>query len=406
VDLDYRSAALSVLTPVDPNERYRRRRRRSRRTYLLRRAVALAMLVVFAAGFAFGAKTLARDSSGPERTAATKPAVKTQKSQGPRLHHPVPKEIRGVHVTMALAGLEGKLAEYVDLRHSGLNTIELDDKDENGDIGFTDGMPQLAKTVGAARPYYDGKAAARQIHKAGLYLIGRVVSFEDPVLSRNRPGLALQNPDGSVWKTAAGLGWINPYDRRNWHYLVAVGEAAARAGFDEIQFDYVRFPSDGDVESIVFPVRQNVPKGKNIANFLEFAATRLHKLGVRVSADVFGLAATRDLGIGQKPARIAKFVDAIYPMVYPSHFNSGEYGLPDPNANPSQTVTDALLYFETALRGSDAHLVPWLQDFSLGRTYTPADVQAQVDAARSLETKGFLLWNPLGLYTPSVLAGS
>jgi hypothetical protein len=153
-------------------------------------------------------------------------------------------------------------------------------------------------------------------------------------------------------------------------------------------------------------VRQNTPKGKNIANFLEFATNRLHKLGVRVSADVFGLAATRDLGIGQKPARIAKFVDAIYPMVYPSHFNSGEYGLPDPNANPSQTVTDALLYFETALRGSDAHLVPWLQDFSLGRTYTPADVQAQVDAARSLETKGFLLWNPLGLYTPSVLAGS
>ncbi len=91
-------------------------------------------------------------------------------------------------------------------------------------------------------------------------------------------------------------------------------------------------------------------------------------------------------------------------MVYPSHFNPGEYGLADPNANPGQTVTDALLYFEAAMRGSGARLVPWLQDFSLGRTYTTADLQAQVDAARSLDTRGFLLWNPVGLYTAKALS--
>jgi hypothetical protein len=123
-----------------------------------------------------------------------------------------------------------------------------------------------------------------------------------------------------------------------------------------------------------------------------------------VSVDVFGLAATRDLGIGQKPHRLARYVDAVYPMVYPSHFGDGQYGLQDPSANPGQTVTDALLYFETALNGSRARLVPWLQDFSLGRTYTAADVRAQVDAARTLDTRGFLLWNPLGVYSEHALA--
>ena len=107
-----------------------------------------------------------------------------------------------------------------------------------------------------------------------------------------------------------------------------------------------------------------------ITQFVRFASRSLRKLGVRVSVDVFGLAATRDLGIGQKPRRLAKYVDAVYPMVYPSHFNPGEYGLADPNANPGQTVTDALLFFEAELNGTNARLVPWLQDFSLGRTYT------------------------------------
>ena len=184
---------------------------------------------------------------------------------------------------------------------------------------------------------------ARKIHAAGLYLIGRVVTFQDPVLSERRPGLALHNPDGSVWHTRGGLGWLNPYDRRVWHYDVAVAEAAARAGFDEIQFDYVRFPSDGDVSSIRYPVRtaRRRRRGRSRGS-CALPRGLSSKLGARVSVDVFGLAATRDLGIGQKPRRLAKYVDAVYPMVYPSHFNSGEYGLPDPDANPGRTVTDAL----------------------------------------------------------------
>jgi hypothetical protein len=126
---------------------------------------------------------------------------------------------------------------------------------------------------------------------------------------------------------------------------------------------------------------------------------------VRVSADVFGLSATRNMGIGQRPDRIAQFLDAIYPMVYPSHFGPGEYNLPDPNAQPGRTVALALRDFDSALQGTNTRLVPWLQDFSLGRTYTIDDVRQQIQATRDAGAEGFMLWNAAGVYTQGALAG-
>jgi hypothetical protein len=216
--------------------------------------------------------------------------------------------------------------------------------------------------------------------------------------------MAIKRPDGSRWTNAGGLGWTNPYDERVWKYNVDVAESAARAGFDEIQFDYVRFPSDGDVAQVVYPGKTKTPMGFQIAKFLQYASKRLKPLGVRVSADVFGLSATRDLGIGQVPRRISKYLDAIYPMVYPSHYGAGEYNLADPNAVPGETVRNSLIDFNRQLRGRKTVIVPWLQDFSLGRTYTLSDVQAQIDAARVAGARGFMLWNAAGVYTDGALA--
>ncbi|HZR96237.1 MAG TPA: putative glycoside hydrolase, partial [Gaiellaceae bacterium] len=227
----------------------------------------------------------------------------------------------------------------------------------------------------------------------------------DPITSVAHPELAIHRRDGSVWKTSGGLGWLNPYNRAAWRYDVDVAVAAAKAGFDEIQFDYVRFPSDGDVSAMVFPGRHPQPKNATIPAFFRYATSRLHPLGVRVSADVFGLAATHELGIGQHPRALAPIVDALYPMTYPSHYNSGEYNLPDPNAAPGTTVAYSLRDFHEELAGGKAVLVPWLQDFSLGRTYTLTDVAAQVAAARAANTGGFMLWNAAGVYTPQALHG-
>jgi hypothetical protein len=319
-------------------------------------------------------------------------------------HSTLPQEIRGVHVTMDLAGIPGKLASYLALRKDGLNTIELDVKDENGEVGFINGAPAMAVDDGAARPFYDARRTAAQVHRAGVYLIGRVVTFEDPLTAARHPELAIHTAGGGLWHNNGGLGWLNPYSRAAWKYDVDVAVAAAKAGFDEIQFDYVRFPSDGDLSLIRYPGPHTQPMGETIAAFLRYAASRLHPLGVRVSADVFGLSATHDLGVGQYPGQIGEAVDTVYPMTYPSHYGSGEYNLPDPDAAPGATVSDSLRDFRLKLLGTKAQLVPWLQDFSLGQHYTAADVAAQVQAARNYDTGGFLLWNASGIYTKKALA--
>jgi hypothetical protein len=382
---------------VDPSERFRERRHRVRRRKRLRRAGLAGALLALGAGIVLGASFFTRGGGGGAQTVAAS-------SDAVAMPH-VPHEIRGVHMTMGLASVEGKLGEYLALRAYGLNTLELDVKDENGAIGFASpNLPQLANDVGAARISYDARGAALAAEQAGVYLIGRVVAFADPTLGPARSELALLWPDGSVWRDPAGLAWLNPYDRRVWRYVVDVAAAAAKAGFDEIQFDYVRFPSDGDIDSIVYPKSRREPKERTIERFFAYASSRLRLLGVRVSADLFGLAATRDLGVGQSPKRLGRHLDAIYPMVYPSHYVPGEYHLTDPEAFPGRTVAASLRDYRKAVRGTHVRIVPWLQDFSLSRAYGFDEVTDQVTAARRSDANGFMLWNPLGVYTQEALS--
>jgi hypothetical protein len=390
-----------VLQPVDPNARSKRRRLEARERRRKHRLVAAGLLLsLIAAGVLGGViATRVRDHKSVRAAARAEPKPKPQVLE-PR---PWPSEVRGVHVTVALAGIPGKLDEYIAMKSSGLNTIELDIKDENGDIGFPVDVP-LARQVGAAKNYYNVRQAVAKVHAAGLYLIGRIVTFEDPLLAAGSPDLAIRRPDGSRWVTNGGLGWTNPYDKRVWKYNVDIAEQAAKLGFDELQFDYVRFPSDGDISQIVYPGKKTQPMGWTIPLFLKYARERLKPLGVRISVDVFGLSATRNLGIAQFPRRMAPFVDAIYPMVYPSHYVSGEYGIVDPDSRPGTTVAYSLRDFRDKVRGRKAKLIPWLQDFSLGRTYSLSDIQDQIQAARLEHSKGFMLWNAAGVYTVKALA--
>jgi hypothetical protein len=390
----------SVLQPVDPNARYKRRRLEARKRRHKQRLVAAGALLALIAAGVVGALIATRIQGGHEPVRAAARANPEPKVLQPR---PLPQEVRGVHVTMALASLPGKLDEYIRMKSSGLNTIELDVKDENGEIGWPVAVP-LARKVGAAKQYYQAQRAATKIHAAGLYLIGRIVTFEDPMLSANAPALAVRRADGSRWLNNGGLGWTNPYDERVWKYNVDIAVQAAKLGFDEIQFDYVRFPSDGDITQIRYPGKHAQPMGWTIPMFLKYAQSRLKPLGVRISVDVFGLSATRDLGIAQFPRRISPFVDAIYPMVYPSHYVSGEYGIENPDDRPGTTVAYSLRDFRKKLQGRKAKLIPWLQDFSLGRRYSLSDVQDQIQNARLEHVKGFMLWNADGLYTVKALS--
>lgn len=382
---------------MEPNERFRERRLHARRRRRRRRALlagaGLGVVIALAAGWQFrptkSHAAVPQPIVTPTRASAPVPRVRA-----------MPVEIRGIHVTGALASLPGKLAQYASLTSQGLNTIELDVKDEGGDVSFTPKGVPLARTIGAARGYYDPKAATRMLHARGIYVIGRVVVFQDPILATSRPDLAIHRRDGSVWKTSAGLGWVDPYDRRVWAYAVGIAKAAAAAGFDEIMFDYVRFPSDGDVGGTVFPRGTAEAHGQVIRDFVRYATGQLHAQHVRVSTAVFGLSATRDLRIGQVPRWISRSVDTVSPMAYPVLYGSGELGIDDPRGQPGETVFRTLGDFRRQLTGSRAHLVPWIQDWG----YDLAQVRAQIDAARLQGAKGYLLWNAEGLYTEGALA--
>src|SRR4051794_24135984 len=235
-----------------------RRRQRRKRQVRRRRAVALAVLLAAVAGITLGARSVGggRKHAQPVKTAA--PVRKRRPTVAVTAGHvPVPQEVRGVHVTMALASLRGKLQQYLAL--PGLNTVELDIKDENGRVGFVPSAVPLARRTGAAGPYYRAKWAARLAHASGIYLIGRIVTFEDPVLSEQRPQYAIRTSDGSRWFNNSGLGWTNPYDRRGWEYNVDPPVGAGKAGVGEKPFGYRRVPRDGGLSLCPHPPRPPHP---------------------------------------------------------------------------------------------------------------------------------------------------
>lgn len=392
---------MTVASDLEYTEARRRHREERRREVRRRCLIALGILAALATAALLGLYRLASWVAAGGQSVSLTPAAAAFPASPFRT--PRPEETRGVHITGPLMSLPGKFQQYLALRKDGLNTVEVDLKDESGDVSFVKDAPSLALRDGAARPYFDLRRVAREARRAGVYLIGRVVTFQDPITATAHPGLAIHRSDGSLWHTSGGLAWLNPYNRTAWRYDVDVAVAAAKAGFDEIQFDYVRFPSDGDLSIIRYPGRHPQPMNATIPAFLRYARSRLHPLGVRISADVFGLAATNDLGIGQQPSVLGGILDAIYPMTYPSHYTPGEFNLADPNAAPGATVLFSLQDFRSELPVGGAVLVPWLQDFSLYRTYTPSDVAAQIESARAEHTGGFMLWNAAGVYTTQEL---
>ena len=245
-------------------------------------------------------------------------------------HVPVPNEIRGVHVTMALASLPGKLQQYLAM--PGLNTVELDVKDEDGQrrvrpLGRPARPPHRRGRRRTTRP--SGRRSLA--HAKGIYLIGRVVTFEDPVLSEKRPDLAIRTSDGSLWRTNARPRLDEPVRPAG----LEVQRRPRRGGGEgRLRRDPVRLRALPERRR---PLADPLPRRPLAADVVDDPGlrrstrrTRLHPLGARVSVDVFGLSATHDLGIGQIPRRISRYVDAVYPMVYPSHYNPGEYNLVRP----------------------------------------------------------------------------
>ncbi|MEX2395018.1 MAG: putative glycoside hydrolase [Actinomycetota bacterium] len=316
-----------------------------------------------------------------------------------------PTEAKGILMTGYTAGgrrFEG-LVEMID--RTELNAVVIDIKDERGDLSWMPKSPQAAM-AGAGRPkILEPAATIRKLKQKGVYVIGRIVTFQDNFLSRVRPDLAVQDLGGGIWENRKGLGWLDPYSVEAQDYAIAIAIEAIELGFDEIQFDYIRFPTDGDVTKMWFPHKdERLPHGV-IADFLARARQQIVPRGAYMSTDLFGLVAlvTDDLGIGQRLELIAPHVDYVSLMLYPSHYSLGNYGIPDPEKDPYKTVSLSLKDAQRRIAGTGAKLRPWIQDFTLRVPYTPVEVRAQIDAVEDLGINDWLLWNARNRYTEDAL---
>lgn len=309
---------------------------------------------------------------------------------------------KGIHVTMYKASSDSDLDKLIGLvERTELNAMEIDLKDEAGEICFDLANPTAAE-IKSARKYLDVDECADKLRFKNIYAICRIVTFKDPALAKAKPGLAVRDPAGGLWSKGE---WVDPYSREVWNYNIDVAVAAARAGFNEIQFDYVRFPSDGNITECRYPSQDARKPGEVIKGFLKEARERLAPYNVFVSADLFGLTASKqgEMGIGQDVHMIAECVDYISPMVYPSHYNPGEYKIKNPEASPADIVSKSLRDFKKQIKGTSCSLRPWLQDFSLRVRYTPEMVRSQIEATAAESIGEWLLWNPNCNYTEAAL---
>ncbi|HEU5395361.1 MAG TPA: putative glycoside hydrolase [Candidatus Methylomirabilis sp.] len=321
---------------------------------------------------------------------------------------------RGVYLTFYGIGDRAIRTRTLELlERTALNTLIIDVKGDRGFISYKSEVP-LAQAIGATRitTFRDVDVLLPALRAQGIYTIARIVTFKDPVLAAAHPEWAVRDErTGEPWLDNEGLAWVDPFRPEVWAYVTAIAREAAEKGFDEIQFDYVRFPTDGRIEHAVYSRLPDSPERVEAINgFLAEAAAAVKPLGAFVAADVFGytLWRTDDTGIGQRIEDMARHVDVLSPMVYPSSYHLGIPGYRFSVAYPYEIVYRSLARGRERLRGHPVRIRPWLQDFRDyafdRRRYTSRDVLAQTRASEeAVGVDGWMLWNPRSRYTADAL---
>lgn len=313
---------------------------------------------------------------------------------------PRPREpVRGLYCSGWAAGSPKLFNSIVDvIDKTDLNAIVIDIKGDNGRLSYQSSVPLSRKyRTGQAKIGDIGKVMA-VLKEKGIFPIARIVAFKDPVIAAAKPEWAVRDTRGGIWTDDKGMAWVDPYNRQYWDYLIDLAREAIELGFEEIQFDYVRFTSDGNISTCVYPFNTRVPHEDLIAEFLRYARERLAAHGKPIAADIFGLSTSlaNDIGIGQKFEKVAAAVDVVCPMVYPSHYGPGNFGLDDPDLHPYTTVFNGVSDGVRRLRqmGSQTIMRPWLQAFSLNNPYKREQLQAQIKAVQDAGATEWLFWNP------------
>lgn len=315
-------------------------------------------------------------------------------------------EVKALYMTGYTAGWKQRRAELIDLiDKTELNAVVIDIKDASGRI-FFDTDIALADEIGSEQIRIpDLKDLLNELEEKGIYKIARIVVFQDPFLARSMPDVALKSKSGGLWRDYRGQSWVDPTQKIVWDYNLDLAKAATEIGFDEINFDYIRFPSDGNLKQIVYANldKDNFEeKSKAMRNFYAYVDKTLKFYPIITSADLFGMTLWRSdgLNIGQRYEDAALYFDYIAPMVYPSHYASGFQGFENPAAHPYEVIYRSLIRAKDLDDGSfRAKLRPWLQDFDLGAVYTPEMIRLQKQATYDADSHGWMLWNASNRYT-------
>lgn len=313
-------------------------------------------------------------------------------------HLKTPDVVRGIYMTSWVAGDKKWRQGLVDLIDATeLNSVVIDVKDYTGEIAFEKRIPDIRDFIA-------------ELHVKDIYVIGRIAVFQDPLFAKKFPELAVKKSDGkTMWKDRKGLPWLDPCSKEVWDYIVKIGKESEKVGFDELNFDYIRFASDGDMKNIKYTYcPEKFSMSDEIKNFSAYLKENLQGTGVPLSIDVFGFVTTHsdDLNIGQILEKIEPAFDYICPMVYPSHYPKSYNGYKNPADHPYEIISEAMASSSVRLLAASStpnKIRPWLQDFDMGATYTAEMIRKEKQAVYDNGLQSWLLWDPSNRYTKGAL---
>ncbi len=343
-------------------------------------------------------------------------------------HVPTPDAVKAVYMSQCAAGTPSFRESLIKLLDTTeLNALVIDIRDYTGYIAFPTDNPLLKDYVSDACGARDMKAFLKELHAKNIYVIGRITVFQNPAYTKNHPDQAVQHKGGGVWKDRKGLAFVDVGATPYWETVAELAIESYAIGYDEINFDYIRYPSDGDMAAAVYIKRDGKNKQEMLEDFFKYLHGELKDTGMKTSADLFGMVTTNydDLNIGQVLERTLPYFDYIGPMVYPSHYPKGFNGWNDVNAVPYElmkyvmasavkrtvsTTSPISSYAYTRIGTSTPALYakpsypatkmrPWIQDFDYPVEYTPAMVEAQLRANRELGLNSYMVWDPGNKYS-------
>jgi hypothetical protein len=318
---------------------------------------------------------------------------------------PAEIEIKALYLTAYSGSSQTKIDQMIAfVKNSEINAFVIDIKDYSGTIAY-DSQIEIINQLEIDRNLIKNiPALIEKLHQNDIYVIARQTVFQDPELTKKKPEWAVKNTQtGGIWYDYKGLSWADPTNEKVWEYNLNIAKEAIELGFDEINFDYIRFPSDGPMKAMGFANLADRPKHAVMKEFFSYLYENLKDEPAYISGDLFGFTTERDddMNIGQVLEDAVLYFDYVCPMVYPSHYPSGYLNLTNPAANPYEVISHSIakgIESMTTVTEPRAKIRPWLQAFNMGAIYTPTMIDLQIQASSENGGYGYLLWNARNVY--------